>query len=100
MSEGSLKKAGPILDLLSSYSNDPVAVSFRLKAFFNQVVRNSGSGFGRVKDMQNNLENIILVLLMQKYQQEKLLLVKKNIFKQKKMVLHLLIEINQHYILQ
>ena len=52
MAEGSLKKAGPILDLLSSYSNDPVAVSFRLKAFFNQVVRNSGSGFGRVKDMQ------------------------------------------------
>ena len=46
------------------------------------------------------LKNIILVLLMHKYKQEKLLLVKKNIFKQKKMVLHLLIEINQHYILQ
>ena len=57
MAEGSLKKAGPILDLLSSYSNDPVAVSFRLKAFFNQVVRNSGSGFGRVKDMQNQFRD-------------------------------------------
>ena len=57
MAEGSLKKAGPILDLLSSYSNDPVAVSFRLKAFFNQVVRNSGSGFGRVKDMQKQFRD-------------------------------------------
>ena len=57
MAEGSLKKAGPILDLLSSYSNDPVAVSFRLKAYFNQVVRNSGSGFGRVKDMQKQFRD-------------------------------------------
>ena len=57
MAEGSLKKAGPILDLLSSYSNDPVAVSFRLKAFFNQVVRNSGSGFGRVKVMQKQFRD-------------------------------------------
>ena len=57
MAEGSLQKAGPILDLLSVRSSDPVAVSFRLKAFFNQVVRNSGSGFGRVKDMQKQFRD-------------------------------------------
>ena len=57
MAEGSLQKAGPVLDLLSVRSSDPVAVSFRLKAFFNQVVRNSGSGFGRVKDMQKQFRD-------------------------------------------
>ena len=57
MAEGSLQKAGPVLNLLSSRSNDPVAVSFRLKAFFNQVVRNSPAGFGRVKDMQKQFRD-------------------------------------------
>ena len=49
MAEGSLQKAGLILDLLSVRSSGFVNVSFRLKAFFNQVVRNSGSGLKKCK---------------------------------------------------
>ena len=52
MAEGSLKKAGPILDLMSKSTQDQLSVGFRLKTFFNFFIRNSNSGMEKVRTMQ------------------------------------------------
>ena len=52
MAEGSLRKAGPILDLMSKSTQDQLSVGFRLKTFFNFFIRNSNSGMEKVRTMQ------------------------------------------------
>jgi len=50
MAEGSLLKAGPILDEMMK-SNDALSVGFRLKAFFNYYIRNTQGHMAKVKNL-------------------------------------------------
>ena len=52
MAEGSLRKAGPILNEMSKSTQDQLSVGFRLKTFFNYFIRNSNSGMEKVRTMQ------------------------------------------------
>ena len=51
MAEGSLLKAGPILDEMSKSSSDGLSVGFRLKTFFNHFIRNSQGHMAKVKNL-------------------------------------------------
>ena len=51
MAQGSLIKAGPLLN--SMKSNDSLSVGFRLKAFFNHYIRNTQGHMGKVKTLQD-----------------------------------------------
>ena len=65
MAEGSLQKAGPLLNLFDS--NDQLSVGFRLKTFFNSVIRDSKGGMGSVKKHYKiDLEIIMRTLYKQK----------------------------------
>ena len=57
MAEGSLKKAGPILDLMSKSTQDQLSVGFRLKTFFNYFIKNSNSGMEKVRTMQKQFKD-------------------------------------------
>ena len=63
MAEGSLRKAGPVLDLMSTTSSDPLSIGFRLKSYFNYYIKNSNSGMEKVNTMQRQFrdyyENIL-----------------------------------------
>tara|TARA_B000000557_G_scaffold139709_1_gene113193 strand:- start:1 stop:1215 length:1215 start_codon:yes stop_codon:yes gene_type:complete len=63
MAEGSLRKAGPVLDLMSTTSNDPLSIGYRLKSYFNYYIKNSNSGMEKVNTMQRQFrdyyENIL-----------------------------------------
>ena len=52
MAEGSLRIAGPMLDLISKNSSDQLSVGFRLKTYFNYFIKNSNSGMEKVRTMQ------------------------------------------------
>ena len=51
MAQGSLIKAGPLLNQMKS--NDSLSVGFRLKAFFNHYIRNTQGHMGKVKTLQD-----------------------------------------------
>jgi len=51
MAEGSLSKAGPLLNDFNT--TDPLAVGFRLKSFFNFYIKNSKGGMDKVKDLMD-----------------------------------------------
>ena len=51
MAEGSLSKAGPILDEMSKSSSDMLSVGFRLKTFFNYYIRNTQGHMAKVKNL-------------------------------------------------
>ena len=51
MAEGSLLKAGPMLDTMNV--SDSLSVGFRLKAFFNHYIRNTQGHMGKVKTLQD-----------------------------------------------
>ena len=53
MAEGSLAKAKPILDLMSTNVTDQLSVAYRLKTYFNYYIKNSNAGMAKVKTMQN-----------------------------------------------
>jgi len=55
MAQGSLSKAGPMLDQMNS--TDSTSVGFRLKTFFNSVIRNSTGGMGKVKTLQGQFRD-------------------------------------------
>jgi len=50
MAEGSLSKAGPLLDEMSKTS-DALSVGFRLKAFFNYYIKNTQGHMAKVKNL-------------------------------------------------
>jgi hypothetical protein len=50
MAEGSLSKAGPLLDEMSKTS-DALSVGFRLKAFFNYYIKNTQGHMAKVKTL-------------------------------------------------
>ena len=55
MAKGSLSKAGPMLNKMDS--RDPTSVGYRLKTFFNSVIRNSTGGMGKVKTLQGQFRD-------------------------------------------
>ena len=55
MAQGSLSKAGPMLDKMNS--RDSTSVGYRLKTFFNSVIRNSTGSMGKVKTLQGQFRD-------------------------------------------
>ena len=55
MAKGSLSKAGPMLDKMNS--RDSTSVGYRLKTFFNSVIRNGSGGMGKVKTLQGQFRD-------------------------------------------
>ena len=51
MAEGSLLKAGPLLDEMSKGSADGLSVGFRLKTFFNHYIRNTQGHMAKVRQL-------------------------------------------------
>ena len=56
MAEGSLSKAGPMLNEMSKSSSDQFSVGFRLKTFFNHFIKTTQGNMGKVRDMQKRFE--------------------------------------------
>jgi len=63
MAEGSLSKAGPLLDIMSETSSDGLGVGFRLKTFFNHYIRNTQGHMAKVRTLvdmfREYYENIV-----------------------------------------
>ena len=57
MAEGSLRKAAPILDLMSKTSSDDLSVGYRLKTYFNYYIKNSNAGMDKVATMQKQFRD-------------------------------------------
>jgi len=57
MAEGSLKRAKPILDLMSKNISDDTSVGYRLKTYFNYYIKNSNSGMDKVSVMQKQFRD-------------------------------------------
>jgi hypothetical protein len=57
MAEGSLRRAKPILDLMSKNINDETSVGYRLKTYFNYYIKNSNSNMDKVKVMQQQFRD-------------------------------------------
>ena len=57
MAEGSLKRAKPILDLMSKNITDDTSVGYRLKTYFNYYIKNSNAGMDKVATMQKQFRD-------------------------------------------
>ena len=58
MAEGSLRRAKPILDLMSKTSlSDETSVGYRLKTYFNYYIKNSNSNMDKVRVMQKQFRD-------------------------------------------
>jgi len=57
MAEGSLKRAKPILDLMSKNISDDTSVGYRLKTYFNHYIKNSNAGMDKVSVMQKQFRD-------------------------------------------
>lgn len=57
MAEGSLRKAKPILDLMSKNISDDLSVGYRLKTYFNYYIKNSNAGMDKVATMQKQFRD-------------------------------------------
>ena len=51
MAEGSLQKAGPMLDELQKSTADALGIPFRLKTFFNHYIRNTQGHMAKVREL-------------------------------------------------
>ena len=57
MAEGSLRKAAPVLNLMSKDISDDLSVGYRLKTYFNHYIRNSNSSMDKVSVMQKQFRD-------------------------------------------
>ena len=57
MAEGSLRKAAPILNLMSKNISDDLSVGYRLKTYFNYYIKNSNAGMDKVATMQKQFRD-------------------------------------------
>ena len=57
MAEGSLRKAAPILNLMSKNISDELSVGYRLKTYFNYYIKNSNAGMDKVATMQKQFRD-------------------------------------------
>ena len=51
MAEGSLQKAGPMLDEMNKSTADALGIPFRLKTFFNYYIRNTQGHMAKVREL-------------------------------------------------
>ena len=51
MAEGSLLKAGPMLDELTKSTSDALGIPFRLKTFFNYYIRNTQGHMAKIREL-------------------------------------------------
>ena len=63
MAEGSLLKAGPILDEMSKSTSDQLSVAFRLKTFFNYYIKNTQGNMAKVKTLVDMFREYYVSLL-------------------------------------
>ena len=57
MAEGSLRKAAPVLNLMSKNITDDLSIGYRLKTYFNHFIRNSNSSMDKVAVMQKQFRD-------------------------------------------
>jgi len=63
MAEGSLLKAGPMLDEMSKTTSDSLSVGFRLKTFFNYYIKNTQGNMAKVKTLVDMFREYYVSLL-------------------------------------
>ena len=58
MAEGSLRKAAPVLNLMSKNITDELSIGYRLKTFFNHFIRNSNSSMDKVFSYAKTIQRL------------------------------------------
>ena len=84
MAEGSLKKAAPILNLMSKNITDDLSVGYRLKTYFNHFIRNSNSSMDKVAVMQKQFRDYFESVLQNEIDSRKTPKGKEKFIKAKK----------------
>jgi hypothetical protein len=89
MAEGSLRKAAPILNLMSKNISDELSVGYRLKLTLIITLRIQMLVWIKLQPCKNSLEIITKTLLTWRLIVEKLQKVKKSLLKQRKIIYNL-----------
>ena len=84
MAEGSLRKAAPILNLMSKNISDDLSVGYRLKTYFNYYIKNSNSDMGKVAVMQKQFRDYFESILQNEIDSRKTTKGKEKFIKAKK----------------
>ena len=84
MAEGSLRKAAPILNLMSKSITDDLSVGYRLKTYFNHFIRNSNSSMDKVAVMQKQFRDYFESVLQNEIDSRKTPKGKEKFIKAKK----------------
>ena len=84
MAEGSLKKAAPILNLMSKNISDDLSIGYRLKTYFNHFIRNSNSSMDKVAVMQKQFRDYFESVLQAEIDKRKTPAGKEKFIKAKK----------------
>tara|TARA_E500000331_G_scaffold29208_1_gene24594 strand:- start:766 stop:1974 length:1209 start_codon:yes stop_codon:yes gene_type:complete len=84
MAEGSLRKAAPILNLMSKNISDDLSVGYRLKTYFNHFIRNSNSSMDKVAVMQKQFRDYFESVLQNEIDSRKTPKGKEKFIKAKK----------------
>jgi len=84
MAEGSLRKAAPILNLMSKNILDDLSIGYRLKTYFNHFIRNSNSSMDKVSVMQKQFRDYFESVLQAEIDKRKTPKGKEKFIKAKK----------------
>jgi hypothetical protein len=84
MAEGSLRKAAPVLNLMSKDISDDLSVGYRLKTYFNHYIRNSNSSMDKVSVMQKQFRDYFESILQNEIDSRKTPKGKEKFIKAKK----------------
>ena len=84
MAEGSLRKAAPILNLMSKNISDDLSIGYRLKTYFNHFIRNSNSNMDKVAVMQKQFRDYFESVLQNEIDSRKTPKGKEKFIKAKK----------------
>ena len=84
MAEGSLRKAAPILNLMSKNISDDLSIGYRLKTYFNHFIRNSNSSMDKVAVMQKQFRDYFESILQNEIDSRKTPKGKEKFIKAKK----------------
>jgi hypothetical protein len=84
MAEGSLRKAAPVLNLMSKNITDDLSIGYRLKTYFNHFIRNSNSSMDKVAVMQKQFRDYFESVLQAEIDKRKTPKGKEKFIKAKK----------------
>ena len=84
MAEGSLRKAAPILNLMSKNISDDLSIGYRLKTYFNHFIRNSNISMDKVSVMQKQFRDYFESVLQAEIDKRKTPKGKEKFIKAKK----------------